>query len=152
MSRWDGVGDRWAGRAKRVGALVLPGSRVLDLGAGAAGLGRYLDPSCTYYPVDLPAFDMNRGLWPEGRFDVVTMTGVLEYAADPADVFRRLRKLAPVAIITYSHGGKRRDPDWNDLDRDAFIEQATAAGWEHITRAATWRSRGLRRQDIWVLR
>lgn len=125
------------------------GSRVLDLGAGAASLGQYLDPSCAYFPVDLPAFDMNLGAWPEGRFDVVTMTGVLEYAHDPAEVFHRLRTLAPLAIVTYTHGGRIRDRDWNDLTEHVFARHAAVAGWVEL--ADTWRGRGLRRQLIWRL-
>ena len=38
--------------------------------AGVGGLERLLPVGCAYTGVDLPDFDMNRGRWPGGSFDV----------------------------------------------------------------------------------
>lgn len=135
---WTTVADEWPDRSAKVAALIPPGSSVLDLGSGAQGLRRRLDPSCRYTPADLVArtpdslaFDMAAGIWPVGRWDVVVLAGVLEYAPDPDDAFRRLAELAPIAIVTYLH---RRN---GSLGRPALKAAARRAGWS-IARAGSW--------------
>lgn len=148
--RWAGVGDRWPTRNAAVARLIEPGSSVLDLGAGAQGLRAALPDDCDYTPADLPEFDMNGGDWPSGWFDVVVMSGVLEYADDPEEVFERLRSLAPRAIITYAHGRKNRDRDWSNLTRLRFTEFARRAGWVAVSRGE-WRAPHIVPQEIWEL-
>ena len=135
---WSDVRDEWPERSAAVAALIPPGASVLDLGSGAQGLARRLDPSCRYTPADLVArtpdtlrFDMAAGIWPVGRWDVVVMAGVLEYAPDAADAFRRLEQLAPVAIVTYLH---RRN---GSLGRPQLKAAARRAGWS-IGLAGAW--------------
>lgn len=143
--------DRWAERNAIVARYIPAGSSVIDLGAGYGGLARMLPRGCSYSGVDLPEFDMNRGRWPDGRWDVAVMSGVLEYARFPAAVFRHLRELAPLAIVTYSHGGRRREPTWiSDLGVDQFRELAAKAGWT-AAEVDTWTHRKLRPQTIWRL-
>jgi hypothetical protein len=150
--RWIGITDRWPGRARSVAQLVPAGSSVIDLGAGAQGLRLQLPRDCTYTPVDLPEFDMNRGRWPDGRYDVAIMAGVLEYARWPGAAFRHLHALAPMAIITYSHGGRRRDPAWvNDLTADEIVVLAAKAGFSAMA-AGSWKTEHVRPQTIWLLR
>ncbi len=148
--RWLGVTDRWPGRSAVVGSLVPPGSSVIDLGAGAGGLRTHLPEGCTYTGVDLPEFDMNRGRWPEGRWDVAVMAGVLEYARHPAAVLRHLHELAPLAIVTYVHDPKMRDPSWNFLTQEQLAELADRAGFTSEV-ATTWRTPHLRPQVVWRL-
>lgn len=143
--------DRWTERNALIARLIPSGSSVVDLGAGVGGLERLLPAGCSYTGVDLPDFDMNRGRWPSGAFDVAVMSGVMEYARFPAAVFRHLRALAPLAFVSYGHGGRRREPTWqNDLSVAGFVGLAAKAGWT-ATAAATWTHGGLRPQTIWRL-
>lgn len=147
---WAGVPDRWPERLERVAELVPPSSRVIDLGAGAEGLRAHLPPSCHYTPADLPDFDMNAGRWPGGRWDVAVMAGVLEYANDPSDALRRLRGLAPMAVLTYAHTGD--DPLYrNRIDLLAFAPMASRAGWR-ASLTGSWRTHEIQPQAIWELR
>ncbi len=141
--------DRWPSRAQLASRYIRPRSSVIDLGAGAEGLRNFLPPGCEYTPVDLPDFDMNAGLWPEGRWDVAVMLGVIERAHDPGDVLRHVRAIAPRAIITYAHIGLR-GPGWNAISPHAFKDLARHAGWR-IRPVATWRDRHLV-QRVWELR
>lgn len=142
--------DRWPGRLRKVAGLIPPGASVIDLGAGSQALRDHLPPSCKYTPADLPDFDMNAGRWPEGQWDVAVMAGVLEYANDPSDALRRLRALAPTAIVTYAHTGH------DDLYRNriailSFGPMASRAGWR-ASLAGSWRTREIKRQWFWELR
>lgn len=149
--RWDEpAADRWPGRNAAVAKHIPPGSSVIDLGAGSGGLAALLPQGCEYAGVDLPDFDMNRNKWPKGRYDVAVMAGVLEYARFPAAALRHLHDLAPVAIVTYSHGGRRRDPDWNDLTPERLVELAAKAGYT-ATEVGSWRTEHIRPQTIWRL-
>lgn len=142
--------DRWPGRQVAVAAHIPAGSSVIDLGAGSGGLAHRLPPGCAYAGFDLPEFDMNRGHWPGGTFDVAVMAGVLEYARYPAAAIRHLAELAPMAIITYSHGG-RRDPSWvNDLTAEMLIDYAARVGYT-ATPVGTWRMPRLEPQTVWLL-
>jgi hypothetical protein len=140
--------DRWAGRNELIARLIPQGSSVLDLGCGARGL-ELLIPSCTYTGVDQPDFDMNRGRWPKGRYDVAVMSGVLECARFPAAAFRHLHDLVPLAFVSYSHGGRRRERSWvNDLSVEELQELAAKAGWT-AEPAGEWVHRHLRPQTVW---
>lgn len=143
---WD---DRWPGRARLAARYIRPGSSVIDLGAGAEGLKRFLPRDCEYTPVDLPTFDMNAGLWPHGRWDVAVMLGVIERANDPGDAMRHIHMIAPRALITYAHIGLR-GPGWNAISPGAFKRFAHHAGWR-ATFVATWRHEHLV-QRLWELR
>jgi hypothetical protein len=133
--------DRWPSRAQLACRYIRPGSSVIDLGAGAEGLRRFLPRGCDYTPADLPDFDMNAGLWPDGRWDVAVMLGVIERSTDPADTLRHVRAIAPRAIVTYAHLGLR-GPGWNAISPRAFKRLAREAGWQ-ATPVDTWRYRRL---------
>ena len=142
--------DRWPTRAILVASFIPAGSSVIDLGAGARGLEDRLLPGCDYTGVDLPEFDMNKGKWPEGEYDVAVMSGVLEYARFPAAAFRHLADLAPVAIVTYAHA-RERDPSWvNELSHEDFAELAAKAGYQ-AERVAEWKVPHVRPQAVWRL-
>ena len=149
--RWQGVEDRWPTRSALVATLIPPGSSVIDLGAGAGGLAGHLPEGCVYTGVDLPDFDMNKGAtWPQGRWDVAVMAGVLEYARYPAAVMRHLHELAPMAIVTYAHHPKRRDLMWSNLSKEDIVALAKKAGYT-AREAATWTSPSVKPQAVWVL-
>lgn len=157
MTDWADVGDRWPGRAAAVARFIDAGSRVLDLGAGAQGLRAVLPPDCTYTPADLVLrtpdtlpFDMDQGTWPDGRWDVAVMAGVLEYAGHPDQVLHRLRRVAPVALVTYQHGGALYGSLRSPVSAGAFRAMASRAGWR-TDRVGTWRVAEVRKQLIWRL-
>lgn len=150
MRRTSVITDRWPGRQVLIAQFIPAGSSVVDLGAGSGLLRSRLRRGCTYAGFDLPEFDMNRGRWPGGSFDIAVMAGVLEYARYPAAVLRHLAELAPKAIVTYSHGG-RRDPSWaNDLTPEMLVDFAGRAGFE-AQRVASWRTPEIHPQAVWQL-
>lgn len=137
---WSDADDRWSTRLARIGQLVTPGSSVLDLGAGAQGLRHHLR-DCHYTAADVVqrtpqtlAFDMNAGVWPVGRWDVAVLSGVLEYAEDPYDVIRHVRRCARVAIVTYRHRRSR-----GDVASGLFRNALSTGGMKRLAHDAGWR-------------
>jgi len=132
----------WDERAARVAAHIPRGARVLDVGAGAMALRRFLDKTVRYIPADIVArepgclvADLNQGQFPEGRYDYVTMLGVLEYVHDVPAVLRRARAAAPRAIFTYSlfagedRDGRRSLGWFNDYTAEELTTLLAEAGW-----------------------
>lgn len=127
MNPHEDADDLWRARNGRIAALIPPGASVLDLGAGAQALRELLSRGCRYTPADVAPrngalpFDMNDDVYPEGVWDVAVLSGVLEYADDPAAVLGRVRDLAPVLLLSYAHGGSldyRTRQQWcNHLSR-----------------------------------
>lgn len=159
---WAEVGDRWPDRLANIARLVPPGSRVIDLGAGAQALQHYLR-RCDYTAADLDrrtpetlSFDMNGGVWPLGRWDVAVLAGVLEYAERPVDVLAHVRRLAPTAIVSYRHRRSRGDNAAglfvNALTPRGFKAAAHDAGWRKVMNAGEWRTGLGGRYSIWHLR
>lgn len=110
--RWMDIGNRWYERLELVGSLIPSGASVLDLGAGAQGLRELV--SGPYTPADLflrtrdtVPFNMEADVYPSGRWDVVVMSGVLEYASKPEKVMQEVRSLAPLVILTYQIVGRK---------------------------------------------
>ena len=106
--RWAEVPNRWEGRLERMALHVPNGSSVLDLGAGSEALRPLLHESCRYTPADVKQrspecliVDFQTGTYPEGRWDVLIASGVLEYSPNLAKTLVALRKLAPMAIVSY---------------------------------------------------
>ena len=105
-----GIRPKWDERNASLGALITPGSSVLDLGAGTLSLRTHLPPGCTYQPVDLierPGViyaDFNRGHYPhlEQRYDFVVCSGVLEYIHEPQQFLRRAFELGDRLLISYA--------------------------------------------------
>ena len=148
---WTDTGDRWPDRLQLVAELIRPGSRVLDVGAGAEGLRPLLPASCTYTPVDKvkrsPAtvvVDLNRGRLPAG-YDCVVLCGVLEYVTDPARLFRLARAAAPRGVLTYAHHPRegRAEQGWvNSLNPGQLRRLANRVGWR-LARAGRWEGQTL---------
>lgn len=78
-----------------------PGSRVLDVGAGAQTTRRHLPANCVYIPLDLVArtpetivCDLNKDTLPSVQVDWAVVSGVIEYVVDAP---RFLAELASVS-------------------------------------------------------
>lgn len=118
------------------------GSSVLDVGAGAMALGFALKPGCRYQPADVVerrpgcfVVDLNRGEFPPGEYDVVTLLGVLEYVHHIEGVLERARAAAPQMVVTYCTyvgGGvsARRGMGWvNEFTAHQFGSVLVSCGW-----------------------
>ena len=152
--RWQDCSSSWGERnplrSQIAGYHIPKGSSVLDIGAGSLVLKRYLRPGCHYQPCDLYSrcagclvADLNAGEFPEGRYDWVTMIGVLQFLVDPAWAVEQCHKVARSAIFTYSPTideapsaieiAWRRGEGWvNEFNRDQYRKLITDAGWDVI--------------------
>lgn len=145
VARWaqpENLATQWDARAEMAARLIPPGQRVLDVGAGAMALKALLPEDCRYTPADVVSrcegclvADLNKGEFPPGEYDWITLLGVLEYVYDVEGALRRAAAAAPNLVVTYCTfvGGDplpRRGLGWvNDLERAAFEAMLQAAGW-----------------------
>jgi hypothetical protein len=119
---------RWPARMRMAAALIPPGSKVIDLGAGSQALRDMLPAGCSYTSVDLANADitcsLSVGELPEG-FDVAVFLGVLEYLTDPEWALRQARRAARKAVVScaHSHHSPHRIPV------DQFLRICRRAGW-----------------------
>ncbi len=141
-SRLDSLATQWDLRASMAGEWIAPGSRVLDVGAGAMALEAALPARCAYQPADVVerrpgclVVDLNRGEFPPGRYDFVTFLGVLEYVHHVESALRHAHEAAPRMIVTYcaNAGGQasmRRGMGWvNDMTERDFVAALKRSGW-----------------------
>jgi len=145
VERWRdpaSVSGFWDERAAVAARHIPDGTRVLDLGAGAMGLRRFLAPACVYIPCDVVerepgalVADLNKGEFPPGAYDWVTVLGVLEYIHDVSRVLDFMARAAPHAVITYCLDtakviATRRGMGWvNDYDRESFVALLDQSPW-----------------------
>jgi hypothetical protein len=144
-SRWampDSLASAWRTRAARAAALIPPGSRVLDLGAGRMELRQFLPAGCTYIPADIVpreegclVADLNKGEFPDVSVDCVSLLGVLEYVHAPDRLLARCAQSADRLVLSYcvyQHGStdRRRGLGWvNDMRLGELERVLTEAGW-----------------------
>jgi hypothetical protein len=156
--RWanfDSLATQWDSRAAMAARFIPTGQHVLDIGAGAMALRSLLAPGCSYVPADIVSrgpgcqvVDLNKGEFPAGRYDWITLLGVLEYIHDPVAVLVRARDAARNAIVTYCtmSGGDvqtRRGMGWvNEYTRPEFERLLLDAGWTVRTVAEVKRGPG----------
>ena len=147
-ARWADPGsfaDQWDERAARAARHIPAGSDVLDLGAGAMQLRRFLDTSCRYTAADVVprgpgclVVDLNRGEFPAGAYDWVVLLGVLEYLHDCRPVLARVARAADGLIASYclDTAGNvigRRAMGWvNDYTEASFDALLAASGWRQL--------------------
>jgi hypothetical protein len=123
----------WDSRTAKLAHSISPGARVIDFGAGRRQLERLLDPTCTYFPLDLTdrgpgtiVCDLNDRPLPDLRYlkaDVVVFGGVLEYIRDLTSLIHWLASQAPVCVASYepaTHRGGLRHRLANILQRSYF--------------------------------
>lgn len=110
--RWVDTNDpgyQTADRNRLIAAFVPDGSSVLDLGAGTQQLRRFLPPGCEYQPCDLVerenvlGCDFNAGRFPDvrQRYDVLVVSGVLEFVRDPEGFLGRLPSFGDTLLLSY---------------------------------------------------
>jgi hypothetical protein len=142
---------RWnPSRAQRVAAVIPDGARVLDLGAGSMVLKNHLKPHCIYIPADIYdrgqgciVVDLNKFEFPDGRYDWVTMIGLIEYLKDPRWVLTRAGQAAPRIITSYNptnavrNFGSRRNTGWIcHLSEEEFVRIVHQAGFKRTIMVA----------------
>jgi hypothetical protein len=151
---WKLTADaRWEERLAIMAAYIRPGDRVLDFGAGAQVLSRYVPDGCSYTAADatdrIPGtivFDMNSEWQIPGEFDVVVMSGVLEYADNPRQVLKQVASLAPRLVLSYQpRNALLKTGGWPvHLSKAQLGRALKLAGWKtNIHRAPEWWRRQL---------
>lgn len=144
--RWakmENLATQWDTRAELAAKQVKPGTRVLDIGAGAMALRNYLPGNCQYFPADVVercagcfVTDLNAGNFPSGVYDYVTFLGVLEYVHDVPLALTHAIAAAPAMIATYCtvtqpDQRRRRGMGWvNDFTMGEFEALLVRAGWD----------------------
>jgi hypothetical protein len=133
--RWRDVGHTTGSwnptRAKNIAAIIPNGVHVLDLGAGSLVLKKYLKSDVAYTPSDLHdrgegciVVNLDKYEFPQGRYDWITIIGVVEYLKDPRWVLARAAQAAPNVIVTY-----------NTTEDAPDLELRTGTGWiSHLSR------------------
>ena len=145
-ARWADLDELPGGaneRAMAVAALIPPGSKVLDVGAGAMALAAKLPTGCTYEPADLIArsatcqvIDLNQAGFPTGEHDVTVLSEVLEYIHDVPALLTRCREAASRLVCTYQARqdesiDERRGRGWfNDYTADEFAKLLKKTRWK----------------------
>lgn len=108
----------WDERNIQIAELIPDHSSVLDLGAGAQTLRKYLRPNCRYQPCDLVESspdilrcDFNRGIYPDIDpffYDYVICSGLIEYLWQPEAFLKRISQFGSHFVLSYC---ARRDDD-----------------------------------------
>jgi hypothetical protein len=119
-------------RAQIASCLIPEGRSVLDIGAASQILRRYLYEGCKYVPSDYLdrgngtlVCDLNKGEFPEGRYDYVVTLGVVEYVHDVDWMFSRIYGVGKYYILTYN---VIRDEDEGDA---ILIQRVNRYGWRN---------------------
>jgi hypothetical protein len=148
----------WDARTIKLAALVPPGSRVIEFGAGRRQLEKYLDPTCTYIPSDLEdrgpgtfVCNLNHRPLPDLAplgVNAAVFGGVLEYIHDVESLTAWLALHVSLCVVSYACVSK--DEGWfrslrsrwsrfyygymNSYDEDAIVALFGAAGFRCIAR------------------
>jgi len=110
--RWKNVEMetyKWDERNRIIASHIPKGTSVLDVGAGAQTLRKYLHEN-HYVPCDvIPRpetvyCDLNKGIYPsiEEKFDYVVCSGVIEYLLKPEEVISNLSEFGKNVILSYA--------------------------------------------------
>jgi hypothetical protein len=109
----------WDERNRIIATLIPEASSVVDLGAGAQTLKRYLKSGCEYQPCDIVksspdiiVCDFNSGIYPSlsRRYDYVVCSGVFEYIRHPSHFLSNIRQYGKRIILSYVPAGPTIGP------------------------------------------
>lgn len=149
VARWKATirgSPPWDERNELIAGLIEDAASVLDLGAGAQTLRGYLPSSCFYQPCDLVQrtpdtwpLDFNRDLFPvtDMLFDVVVLSGVIEYARSPAQLLGRASRYGRTILVSYAPMlseslEDRQDHGWlNHLSKDELETVFASVDLDH---------------------
>jgi len=123
VRRWKKVAREqdplWDERNRIIASFIPEGSSVVDLGAGAQTLKRYLKSGCEYQPCDIVksspdiiVCDFNSGIYPSlsRRYDYVVCSGVFEYMRHPSHFLSNIRQYGKRIILSYVPAGPAIGP------------------------------------------
>lgn len=113
VGRWqpqESLHDSWKERTQIMAGMIAPGSSVLEFGAGKEHLRSWLPEGCDYQPSDLVArseqtlvFNLNEGFPALSKhYDVIVLSGVIEYIYDLPALFLSLRAHCNRCIVSYA--------------------------------------------------
>lgn len=140
----DSYNPVWDRRAQAAAFFIPAGSKVLDLGCGQMGLRKFLPQGCKYVPSDIKAWsddvivcDLDAGEFPPGRYDVITLLGVLEFVAAASETLARARAAADRLVVSFHHptlawhafSRKRREHRAHHYSGRQLRAELTRAGW-----------------------
>jgi hypothetical protein len=155
--RWlddSSLDESWDERSRLMARSIQPGSRVVDVGAGAQALRSALPTGCTYVPIDIVqrtpdtiVCDLNRDDLPRLAADYLIASGVLEYITDVDRLIAWMTSVAPRIVLSYETADgetryHRRKSGWvNDyterevceLVRRHDLAVAESAAWRRQT-------------------
>ena len=119
VRRWKKVAREkeplWDERNRIIATFIPEASSVVDLGAGAQTLKRYLKSGCEYQPCDIVksspdmiVCDFNSGIYPSlsRRYDYVVCSGVFEYIRRPSEFLSGIRQYGKRVILSYNPAGQ----------------------------------------------
>ncbi len=137
---WKTLKHGWNARAKAIGRRIGGAKFVLDLGAGAQGMKRFVAPGAVYVPAD--AFprsstdlvcDFNEHEYPlslVGKVDLVVAQGIYEYIWDKWLFLKVLRRFNCRVIITAHFSYLASNKLWfTPLTKQTFLKWVARAGF-----------------------
>lgn len=119
----------WLDRSEIASRFIRPGDVVLDLGAGAQTLRKFLPSSVGYIPVDhvkahpdtwVADFDGDYEL-PDEPFNVVTCLGLFSHLKNPTALLERLAFDYPGRFIIYTTNLTEPQPDFPRFVSDICV-------------------------------
>jgi hypothetical protein len=159
--RWlddSSLDESWDERSRLMARSIGPGSRVVDLGAGAQALRSGLPAGCTYVPIDVVqrtsdtiVCDLNRDDLPQLAADCLVASGVIEYITDVDRILKWMTSVAPSVVISYEAADGqtryyRRRSGWVNDYTNSEVRELLHRNGLAIVDSATWR-----RQTIYWL-
>jgi len=108
-TRWINLNESYDDRIAFMSRYIERDSSILDMGAGALALKKYLPPGCLYQPCDIVArdattivCDFNKKEYPPLKhYDVVFCSGLLEYIEDLPSFLKQACHYSQRFIISY---------------------------------------------------
>lgn len=111
--RWANLQNHdavWDERTVLVASMIDKGSSVLEFGAGRERLKDFLPANCTYQPSDIVERSENtivcdlNNRFPElpQKYDVIVLSGVMEYIAEPYPLLENIRNYCRECVVSHA--------------------------------------------------